>query len=216
MKKVYCILSLQLLATFGIAYFIDGLVESNLPLAIGVRYLSYAVLICTMCVMSCCGGLMRKFPYNYWMLALITVAVSCIVGFATSRYQTSSVLIAVAATAVIFFCLTAYACCTKTDWTGCGPYLAAALMALIAFGFVMQLFCMFSMCPGTSLHKLYCLAGVFLFTMYVVYDTQMIVGGTHAKHQCTVDDYAFAALALYLDIINLFLFFMRILGNRGN
>jgi len=215
-KKVYSILSVQLLATVGTAYFVDKLVESNPALAMGVYYFSFAVLIGTMCVMSCCRDMMRRFPYNYCMLAVITFAVSCTVGFVTSQYKTSSVLIAVATTALVFLCLTAYACCTKTDWTGYGPYLAAGLMAMIAFGFVMQLSCMVGMCPGTALHKLYSLAGVLLFTMYIVYDTQTIVGGTHTKHQYTVDDYAFAALNLYLDIINLFLYLLRIFGQRGN
>ncbi|CAK0819106.1 unnamed protein product, partial [Prorocentrum cordatum] len=215
-KKVYTILSVQLCVTFGVAYYVNGLVQSNPEWAAALQVVSMVVLCITMCVMCCCSDMLRKFPYNYGFLAVITVAISCMVGFATFAYKTESVLLAVATTAVIFFCLTAYACFTKTDFTGMGPYLAAGLMAMIAFGFMLNLFCMFSMCPGPLTQKLYAGCGVLLFTMYIVYDTQMIVGGTHAKHQFTVDDYAFAALNLYLDIINLFLYLLQLFGQRND
>jgi FtsH-binding integral membrane protein len=213
-KKVYSILSVQLLVTFGIAFFVNDFVGKNPTLAGGIYILAMVGLVSTMCVLCCCADLMRKFPINYGILSLITVAMSCVVGIVTAQYKTESVLLAVATTALIFFCLTAYACITKTDWTGMGPYLAAGLMALIAFGFMLQIFCWFGMCPGPLLHKLYAGAGVLIFTMYIVYDTQMIVGGTHAKHQYTIDDYAFAALNLYLDIINLFIYLLQLFGER--
>jgi hypothetical protein len=215
-KKVYSILSVQLLVTFGVAYFVNNLIQKNPQVAQVVYFLSLAVLVSTMCVMCCCSDLMRKFPINYAILSLITVAISCSVGFITFQYKTESVLLAVATTAVIFFCLTAYACFTKTDWTGMGPYLAAGLMAMIAFSFMMTIFCWFGACPGPLLHKIYAGFGVLLFTMYIVYDTQLIVGGTHSKHQYTVDDYAFAALNLYLDIINLFIYLLQLFGSRND
>jgi len=39
----------------------------------------------------------------------------------------------------------------------------------------------------------------------------MIIGGKH-KHKFSVDDYAMAAITLYLDIIQLFLKLLQILG----
>ena len=43
----------------------------------------------------------------------------------------------------------------------------------------------------------------------------MIVGGTH-KHQLSTEDYVFAALTLYLDIINIFLYVLQILQSLSN
>ena len=63
-------------------------------------------------------------------------------------------------------------------------------------------------------NMVYCAIGVLIFSMYVVYDTQLIVGGKHKKFQFSVDDYIFAALALYLDVINLFLYILALLGNN--
>jgi len=57
-----------------------------------------------------------------------------------------------------------------------------------------------------TLNFMYCGCGALLFSFYIVYDTQKMLGsyGGH-KVQFSVDDYCFAALNLYLDVINLFL-----------
>merc|ERR1719343_1370915 len=60
---------------------------------------------------------------------------------------------------------------------------------------------------------MYDFVGVLLFTFYIVYDTQLIIGGSH-KVQFSIDDYCFAALNLYLDVINLFQQILRLLGDQ--
>ena len=42
--------------------------------------------------------------------------------------------------------------------------------------------------------NLYAGAGCLIFSCYLVYDTQLIVGGEHKKYQFGLDDYVFAAL----------------------
>lgn len=42
-------------------------------------------------------------------------------------------------------------------------------------------------------------------------DTQMIIGGNH-KFQMSPEEYILGAIALFLDIINIFLYILRILG----
>lgn len=46
------------------------------------------------------------------------------------------------------------------------------------------------------MQTVYALCGCLLFSMFIVYDTQLIVGGRHKKHQFGVDEYVFAALNL--------------------
>ena len=58
----------------------------------------------------------------------------------------------------------------------------------------------------------YASLGAFIFSMYIVYDTQLMMGGKH-KYSVSPEEYIFAALNLYLDIINLFLFILRIIGS---
>jgi FtsH-binding integral membrane protein len=61
---------------------------------------------------------------------------------------------------------------------------------------------------------LFCCLGAFLFSFYLLCDTQMIIGGKHRRFQFQEDDYILGALVLYLDIINLFLEILRLLGDN--
>lgn len=54
-------------------------------------------------------------------------------------------------------------------------------------------------------------AGALIFSMYIVYDTQLMMGGSH-KYSIDPEEYIFAALNLYLDIINLFMYILMIIG----
>lgn len=217
-RKVYSLLSIQLAVTTAIGVYFKTQVSplwmyDNVWIYYAASFGSMGLLLGVSC---CCSEVARKFPINYLFLGAITVGMGIMVGFVTMLYTTESVLIALAATTAVFFALTAFACITKTDFTGIGPYLFAAVMSLMAFGFVMMLVSYFTGINAMSgtIHTLYAGAGVLIFSLYIVYDTQLIVGGNHKKFQYGVDDYVFAALSLYLDIINLFMFILSLFGER--
>ena len=48
--------------------------------------------------------------------------------------------------------------------------------------------------------------GVFLFGVYLIFDTQLIMGGK--RYELSIDDYVVGALILYLDIIMIFLYLL--------
>merc|ERR1719323_2911931 len=156
--------------------------------------------LCLVCAISCCQSVVRNYPTNYIVLFAFTSCEAVLVGIVSSAYTWQSVLLAFGATTAIFLGMTAYACLTKTDFTGCGPYLFAALLTLCAFGFVLVSLAMLGVKPEAAL---------------IVYDTQLVLGqwGGH-KVEFGLDDYVFAALNLYLDIINLFLRLLRLFGSR--
>ena len=121
----------------------------------------------------------------------------------TSLYDPSIVYMAMVGTAVIVVCLILYASSTERDFTGYYPYLWIFCLSLCLFG----IFCIWS--PFT--YAIYSALGVFLFSAYIVCDTQLIVGGK-GRAELGVDDYVFGALLLYLDIINLFLYLLSFLS----
>jgi hypothetical protein len=88
-----------------------------------------------------------------------------------------------------------------------GAYLFSALWALILFGIVVSM----GWAPGGA-RNIYLLMGVLIFSLFLVYDTQMIVGGDHKSYQFDMDDYVLAALVIYLDIINLFILLLQLLN----
>lgn len=56
---------------------------------------------------------------------------------------------------------------------------------------------------------------VIIFGIYLIYDTQLLVGGNRSL-QLTVDDYIIGALSLYIDIITIFLHILKIVGSTGS
>jgi hypothetical protein len=206
-RKVYGILSAQLVLTAFIAFPISQM--SPDWVAAHVMYLQGACIASLVLMISviCCINIAKQFPYNYVFLFTITVLESVIVGFVSAMYTTESVLVAALMTGLIFGALTAYAFTTKSDFTGMGPYLLAFLIGLTFTSFL----CMFY--PSPMAQKVIAGAGAILFSFYIVYDTQLIAGGKH-QQQIGIDDYVFAALNIYLDIIQLFLQLLALFGER--
>lgn len=64
------------------------------------------------------------------------------------------------------------------------------------------------------IQALYCGLGVLLFGIYIVVDTQLIVGGRSAELE--IDDYFLGAMLLYVDIISIFIYILQLLGLAGS
>ena len=58
----------------------------------------------------------------------------------------------------------------------------------------------------------YCALGVIVFGLYLVFDTQQIVGGK--RFSLDYDDYIIGAIFLYIDIIRIFLFLIQIISRK--
>lgn len=212
-KKVFSIVGLQLLLTAFIALpfqIYRSEMMRNAGALQGVSILVAAVTIGIMCYMSCNPHITRKFPINYILLSIITCGYGVLVGMICMAYTVQSILIAVFMTAGMTIGLAAFAMQTKYDFTGMGAYLFMACLALFFFGLIISFF------NVPFLQTVYASCGALLFSFYIVYDTQMIVGGRHKKHEFSIDDYVFAAIILYLDIINLFIYLLELFGERRN
>jgi FtsH-binding integral membrane protein len=212
-KKVYTILFTQLLITCAIAApFVllpTSTIQPFVSANIWLLWLSLAISITTMIVFACFPSLMRQYPTNYIILFGFTCAEGLLVGLICAQYTIASVLVALVTVTAVALGLSLFAMQTKYDFTGWGPYLLVGSIVLLIFGFVLIFF------PGNSIaQKIYCGFGALLFSFYLVYDTQLVVGGNHRKHQFSVDDYAVAAICLYIDIVQLFLYILSLFGDR--
>jgi FtsH-binding integral membrane protein len=132
---------------------------------------------------------------------------SFILTFVTVANNTNIVLLAFGATMFITLGLSLFAIQTKWDFTGIGPYLSVILFGLIFLGFV-QIFV-----HDKVINTVYSSIGAILFSFYIVYDTQLIVGGEH-KNKIGTEEYVFATLSLYLDIVNIFLSLLGLIGHK--
>lgn len=119
------------------------------------------------------------------------------------------VLLAIGVTAAVCVALTIFAFQTKWDFTMLGGVLFVGLMLLMLFGIIGIFF------PGKMLSLVYSACGAVLFSIYLIYDTQMMMGGKH-KYSISPEEYIFGALTLYLDIINIFIHILSIIGSSKN
>jgi FtsH-binding integral membrane protein len=138
-----------------------------------------------------------------WLLGAFTFLESLTVASVCAHYEQHGVgqLVAVAwgITLSIFVFLTAYVFVSKKDFSFLGMYLPAALLGFLVFSLVSLIF-------GFQMGWLYAFIGALLFSAFIVYDTYMIM------NRMGCDDYIIAAIELYLDIINLFLMILQLLG----
>lgn len=147
----------------------------------------------------------KSYPTNLLFLGGFTALEAYSISVVVSFYQVRIVLQALLLTLGIFFALTLFACQTKYDFTSWIPYLFGGLWALIIFGFLAAFF------PGNSTTELiYSGLGALLFSAYILVDTQLVMRHYHVEEEIA------AAIALYLDIINLFLSILRILNSQQN
>jgi len=206
-KKVYGILLCQLLLTGGIIslfFFSHDLRVWTVNYSL--YWVAFGIMIVCLIAMACCEGVRRKSPTNIIFLGIFTAAEGFMLGTICARFSSEAVLIAVGITAGVTLGLTIFAFQTKIDFTACGGCLCALLMILLCAGIIMAFM-------GTSrIAQIgYGSAGALIFSLYIIYDTQMMMGGKH-KYALDPEEYIFAALNIYLDVVNLFMYILMIIG----
>jgi len=207
-RKVYSILSVQLIVTMGIiGIFTLDSVKGFVAVNSWLWILALVIMIVSLITLACCDGVRRKTPHNFIFLGLFTLAESFMLGTITARYDVNEVMMAVGVCAAITLGLTVFAFQTKIDFTAMGGCLLAVLICFIVFGLIAAFF------PASrTLNLVYASIGCIIFSLYIVYDTQLMVGGSH-KYSLSPEEYVFASLNLYLDIVNLFMYILAIFGN---
>ncbi|KAB7499913.1 Protein lifeguard 1 [Armadillidium nasatum] len=206
-RKVYGILTVQLIITFGIVsifIFIES-IQQTLYENTALFWIPFGLSIVFMIILACVPGLTRKTPWNFIFLLLFTICLGATIGCICATYDTTDIWIAFGTTVAIVLALTLFAFQTKIDFTILSGMLLSLVMMLIFFG-------IFALIIGSRTLTIfyYCL-GAFIFSIYIVFDTQIIIGGKH-KLAISPEEYIFAALNLYLDVINIFLYLLAIIG----
>ncbi|PFH33891.1 nmda receptor glutamate-binding chain [Besnoitia besnoiti] len=205
-RKVYGIIAMQLIATAGVTalfLFVKPVQAWFLLHGQPVMIAASVLLLVTSIPLVCCESASRRFPVNYLLLFVFTVAESVLVGAITSHYSEKTVLIAVAGTAAITIGLSLFACQVKYDFTSWVGILFILMLNLMIFG----LFCF--ILPKWA-QILYSSLALLVFSIYLVVDTQLVIG--RGKLRLSEDDYIVAALMIYVDIITIFLHLLRLVA----
>uniref|UniRef100_A0A8C4IGU6 Transmembrane BAX inhibitor motif containing 1a n=1 Tax=Dicentrarchus labrax TaxID=13489 RepID=A0A8C4IGU6_DICLA len=173
-----------------------------------IYWASYAVYFITHIVLVCCKGPRRKFPWNIILLSIFTLALSYMTGSISSYYDTKAVFLALGITAVVCIAVTVFCFQTKVDFTKCQGLFCVLGIVVFVTGIITTIVLSFKYILW--LHMLYAALGAIAFTMFLAYHTQLLIG--NRKHSISPEEYVFAALSIYVDIIQIFLFLLQIIG----
>ncbi len=195
-SKVYTTLGVSLLFSCAGAYF--GL---TMPPS-----LFLPLIILQFVVFFACLFLQRSFPLNLALLMLFTALSGVNLGPVLNAYVARGagdiIPVATGITAITFGSLSAYVHISKKDFSFLQGFLFIALIGLLLTGLAGYFFNL----PISN--TLYGGAGVLIFSGFILVDTSNLL------HRYRDDQYVAAALALYLDFINLFLSVLRLLSDR--
>lgn len=198
LKKVYGLLSASVLsATVGAVLGLGPL----FPVVAQLGMLSFIAFIGSFFFLMFAQ---RKPGLNMVALFTFTTIAGLMIGPMLNAYIVSGagmiVVEALALTTVTFVGLTAYVIFSKKDFSFMGGFLMTGLVILI-FGGIINIFLQSSM-----MHFVFSGAGVLIFSGFILYDTSNIL------RKYSTDDYVSATVALFLDIFNLFIHLLALLG----
>uniref|UniRef100_A0A3Q2SU56 Zgc:110410 n=1 Tax=Fundulus heteroclitus TaxID=8078 RepID=A0A3Q2SU56_FUNHE len=207
-RKVYLTLMVQLLFTVGIicAFLYWNTLKTWVRENYWFSYSMMSVVVVLIVVLSCCDNIRRQVPLNFMALGLFTVAEGLMLGSVAVYFNAEAVLWAVGATALVSFGMSLFAMQSKWDFTAGAGCMWALAWSLFTF----LLMC--AIIRSQYLYIFYAYLGTVLFSLYLVLDTQLILGGKHRKYEISPEEYVFAALNLYLDIVTLFLLLLQIIN----
>ena len=207
--KVFGIVAYQIILlfimvylAFTIKYLHDWMLSSR-----KMFYLTFIVSITCLIIPIFKPSLYRTVPINYIILTIFTISYGWVIAAYTILFTKTSVLFVLFLTIVTVTSLTVYAFITKSDFTGLGGFLSTALIVLIVASILEFFF------PMPLLNLLLSYLSLMLFSIYLIYDVQLVAGDKEKKY--SEDDYILAAIGIYLDIIGIFVELLKLFGTRN-
>ncbi len=207
MTKVYNWMIGGLGLTSAVAYFVNS---TGLVYEIGGFYLLF--FFATLGLVWFISARVESMSYSTLLGSFL--AYSALNGVTFSlilmSYTGESIMGVFSFTALAFTALSIYGRVTKKDLTGVGSFMIMGLFGIIIASLI-NLFL-----NSSIMYTSISIIGVLIFAGLTAYDSQKIKEVLAENHdEVTLKKlYIFFALDLYLDFINLFLFLLRLLGNR--
>jgi uncharacterized protein len=197
-----------LLLTAGVAYVVQGSEQLRAFAAQNIMLLFIGQLVIVFTI----GGLMSRISatLGLGLFFVYAATLGLTVGLIVSQYTGTSVSSAFFSAAAMFGGAALYGYTTKRSLAGIGGMPRMALIGLIV-AIVVNLFIM-----NSVIGLVISVFGVILFTALAAHDVQRITSGAMVVQYGSVEKAAvMGALHLYLDFINIFLFLLRLMGNRN-
>ncbi|XP_031721106.1 protein lifeguard 1-like [Anarrhichthys ocellatus] len=204
-RKVFSILTLQLLFTFSVVcvFTFSSVVKEAVQTNLGAYLSSIIIFIVVAMALSCCKSFSRRHPWNIVGLVVVTLSLSYMVGTIASFHDTTAVVITMGATVAISLAIIAFSAQTRYDFTIWYGVLLILVVDVIMFGF----FCTFYYSYISEVA--YGCLGALLYSLFLMVDCQLMMG--MMSYRLDPEEYINAALNIYLDVVLIFLY---LLGRR--
>ncbi|CAI9292845.1 unnamed protein product [Lactuca saligna] len=204
-RKVYSILTLQLLLTVLIASIVVLTPRINQFFRTQTGLIVYLIIaIITMIVLLVMQLFMNRHPHNIVMLGLFTVMFSVMVGVSCVFSKGKIIMEASLLTSVMVVSLTLFtfwAAKRGYDFNFLWPFLFCTLILVLIFSIIQIFFPM-----GSLVRMIISFVVALLYCGFIIYDTDNLI------KRCSYDEYILAATMLYIDMVQLFLTMLSILG----
>lgn len=206
-SKVYGILLVQIASTC-VLIALNVFVEPFRMFSVNYSFVPLMLLMFSMLVLVGLFIFAKTFPLNFILLAFWTLLNAQAVAMICAMYQAHEVLTAMSITGFIVVSLTVYVLITKANLQWMGGFLMIALLSLVLVSMATILF---SLVFPVGIWWRFLIAGfgAFLFSLFILYDTSRLL------YTNKYDDHIPAAIQLYLDILNLFLNILSLIGLRN-
>jgi FtsH-binding integral membrane protein len=202
-RRTYSLVLVSILVTMVGASF--GLNQPNLMAAVAQH--PFIAFFASLAPLLLATRRKTDFPFNIGLVLLFNLMIGVIISPALYLYgRTQPGLIGQAAVLTIgaFGILTIYAFVSRRDFSAWGSFLMVGLWVLIGTSLLSLLF------QNSAVQLWLASVTVLLFSGLLVFDTWRL------RNFYGPDEYVGAAVQIYLDLLNIFMAVLRILGNRRN
>eukprot|EP00188_Purpureofilum_apyrenoidigerum_P005674 Plantae.Rhodophyta-Purpureofilum_apyrenoidigerum.ctg7645.p1 GENE.Plantae.Rhodophyta-Purpureofilum_apyrenoidigerum.ctg7645~~Plantae.Rhodophyta-Purpureofilum_apyrenoidigerum.ctg7645.p1 ORF type:complete len:332 (-),score=43.73 Plantae.Rhodophyta-Purpureofilum_apyrenoidigerum.ctg7645:1194-2189(-) len=209
LRKVYSIVAIQFAVTAGIA--LMAVYVDPLNRFLTRNWWLYLIFLGgTIITLFVLQAVRHKFPLNIFVLGVFTVLESLFVGAICGTYANAGYGIAIAyafaTTFAIFIVITAYCWISKKDFSYLIGFIIGGFVALVISFLLVFLVTAITGRLNRWVWFAINLAGSLLMTAMLLYDTSQIV------NKYPYDEYLQGAIAIYTDVINLFLCLVQVFG----
>jgi FtsH-binding integral membrane protein len=202
-RRTYSLVLVSVLVTMVGASF--GLSQPNLMLAVAQH--PFIAFFCSLAPLLMATRKKAEFPMNIGLVLLFNFVMGVIISPALyfyGRQQPGLIGQAAVLTLGAFGILTLYAFVSRRDFSAWGSFLIVGLWVLIGTS-ILNYF------VGSATADLWLASvTVLLFSGLLVFDTWRL------RNFYGPDEYVGAAVQIYLDLLNIFMAVLRVLGNRRN
>lgn len=202
-RRTYSLVLVSVLVTMVGASF--GLSQPQLMLAVAQH--PFIAFFASLAPLLLATRKKADFPFNIGLVLLFNFVMGVIISPALYFYgRTQPGLIGQAAVLTLgaFGILTLYAFVSRRDFSAWGSFLMVGLWVLIATSLLSLFF------QNSAVQLWLASVTVLLFSGLLVFDTWRL------RNIYGPDEYVGAAVQIYLDLLNIFMAILRVMGNRRN